>query len=411
MKNTMTSRERVNKALNYEPVDKVPVDFGGTRITGIGALAYKKLLDYLGVEEEIQLYDIKQQLAYPSLRMIDRMGGDVVQLNRLGPTTGMPFLRLDRWKKGKLTDGTDCLVPEDYDPVFQPDGSIEIFHEGGIFARRTAFSPYFDVCSAPLKAAENRRDIDAYVFPDPWTPREEAFLKREIERLYHGSDKALFAGLPLLNSSFLEINAVLFGYEQFMMNLILKRDLMEYWLDRMLAHDLEILEPFLKIVGPYISVIQMNDDFGAQEALQIPPEMYREIFKPRQKKWIEFVRARTNAKIFLHCDGAVEPILKDFIEIGIDVLNPLQTSARGMEPEKIKKLYGKNLRFWGGGVDTQSTLPFGSLEQIRNEVRYRLELLSEGNGYVFGTIHNIQPDIPPEKVLAVFETVCEYNSR
>lgn len=411
MKNTMTSRERVNKALNYEPVDKVPVDFGGTRITGIGALAYKKLLDYLGVEEEIQLYDIKQQLAYPSLRMIDRMGGDVVQLNRLGPTTGMPFLRLDRWKKGKLTDGTDCLVPEDYDPVFQPDGSIKIFHEGGVFARRTAFSPYFDVCSAPLKGAESRRDIDAYVFPDPWTPREEAFLKREIERLYHGSDKALFAGLPLLNSSFLEINAVLFGYEQFMMNLILKRDLMEYWLDRMLAHDLEILEPFLKIVGPHISVIQMNDDFGAQEALQIPPEMYREIFKPRQKKWIEFVRARTNAKIFLHCDGAVEPILKDFVEIGIDVLNPLQTSARGMEPEKIKKLYGKNLRFWGGGVDTQSTLPFGSLEQIRNEVRYRLELLSEGNGYVFGTIHNIQPDIPPEKVLAVFETVCEYNSR
>jgi uroporphyrinogen decarboxylase len=408
---SLTSRQRVWKALNHEETDKVPVDFGGSRVSGIAAIAYKNLLEHLEIEEEIQLYDIKQQLANPSLEMIDRLGGDVVQLNRLGPTTAMPFLRLDKWKKGKMTDGTDCLVPEDYDIVFQDDGIIEVIHEGEVFARRTAFSPYFDICAVPLQNAETKSDLDAYVFPDPWTEREEEFLKSEIDRLYHGTDKALFAGLPLMNCSFLEANAVLFGYETFMMNLVLKRDLMEHWLDRMLEHNLKILDSFLKVVGPYITAIQMNDDFGAQEALQVPPNMYREMFKPRQKKWIDYVKARTDAKIFIHCDGAVEPILPDFIEIGIDILNPLQTSAKGMEPEKIKKEYGKDLCFWGGGVETQSTLPFGTVDEVAKEVQGRLELLSKGGGYVFGTIHNILPDISPENILAVFETARKFNER
>jgi uroporphyrinogen decarboxylase len=196
-----------------------------------------------------------------------------------------------------------------------------------------------------------------------------------------------------------------------MMKLATDRDLVEYWLDKKLAHDLAILEPFLAVTGRFIEAIQMNDDFGTQDSLQISPKLYRELFKPRQRKWIEFVKARTPAKIFLHCDGAIEPILPDFIEIGIDVLNPLQTSARGMDPAVIKRRYGRNLSFWGGGVETQTTLPFGTLEEIQREVRERVELLGQGGGYVFAPIHNIQPDIPPEKVLAIFDTVAECAQR
>ena len=146
----------------------------------------------------------------------------------------------------------------------------------------------------------------------------------------------------------------------------------------------------------------MNDDFGAQEALQVSPQMYRDLFKPRQRRWIEFVRTRTPAKIFLHCDGAVEELLGDFIEIGIDILNPLQTSCAGRTRLIIKSKYGRNLSFWGGGVETQSTLPFGSIDEIRDQVRSRIEILSPGGGYVFSPIHNIQADLAPDKILAVF---------
>jgi uroporphyrinogen decarboxylase len=148
----------------------------------------------------------------------------------------------------------------------------------------------------------------------------------------------------------------------------------------------------------------MNDDFGAQDSLQISPETYRTLFKPRQRRWIEFVKARTHARIFLHCDGAVEELLGDFIEIGIDILNPLQTSARGMDPQAIKSKYGRNLSLWGGGVETQSTLPFGTLDEIRTQVRSRIGILSRSGGFIFSPIHNIQADIAPEKILAVFDT-------
>jgi uroporphyrinogen decarboxylase len=408
--NEMTSRERVEAALNHEPTDRVPIDFGGSRITGIASIAYRNLIKHLGLNEEIYLFDIKQQLAMPSLKVTDMMGGDVVLLNRLAPTTGMPFLPIDSWKEGELTDGNACQVPEAYETKSYDDGTFEVMYQGDVFARRSPGSLYFDVCSAPLKDADSIDDIDAYIFPDSWSLREEEFIKNEIERLYHGTDKALFAGLPLLNQSFFEIGATLFGYEQFLMNLSLKRDMMERWLDRMLENDLKILDKFLKIAGPYISVIQMNDDFGAQDSLQLSPVMYREMFKPRQAKWIEFVKARTNAKIFIHCDGAVEELLPDFIEIGIDILNPLQTSAKGMDPEKIKTNYGKNLSFWGGGIETQSTLPFGTIAEIRTEAEQRLELLSQGSGYVFATIHNIQADITPEKIMAVFEAAKNFSA-
>ena len=404
---TMTSRERVRLALNHQETDRVPVDFGASRVTGIAAIAYRNLLRHLGLEENIRVYDVKQQLAEPSLAIIERLGGDVVQLHRLGPTTAMPFLEIDRWKPGRLTDGSPCLVPAALAEERRPDGTLEIVRNGELYARRAPQSFYFDVCYAPLARAETEADIDAFVWPDPWTEREEQYLRERVQALYQGTDKALFAGLPMLVCSFLEISLVLFGFENFMMLLASDRDLVEYWLDAKLEHDKSILEKYLAIAGPYIQAIQMNDDLGTQDSMQISPRLYREVFKPRQRQWIEFVKSRTKAKVFLHCDGAVEQIIPDFIEIGIDVLNPLQTSARGMNAKLIKAKYGRDLAFWGGGVETQTTLPFGSLEDIRREVRERLKLLGQGGGYMFATIHNIQPDIPPEKIMAIFDTVQE----
>ena len=401
----ITSRSRVLAALNHQPVDRVPVDFGASRITGIAAIAYQNLLDHLGLQEEIKVYDVKQQLALPSLDLVNRLGGDVVQLQRLGPTSGMAFLELDHWKPWQLTNGKPCLVPANHEEATGPGGMIEIWRDGMLHARRSRESFYFDVCYAPLANAQTKADIDAFVWPDPWTAREEAFVKQQIDALYHGTDKALFAGLPMFVCSLFELSLVLFGFENFMMMLATERELVEYWLDSKLEHDFAILDQFLAVAGGHIEAIQMNDDFGAQEALQISPRLYRELFKPRQRRWIEFVKARTDAKIFLHCDGAIAEIIPDLIEVGIDILNPLQTSARGMDPAKIKREYGHDLVFWGGGVDTQTTLPFGSVADIRREVRERIKVLGDGSGHVFATIHNIQPDIPPEKILAIYDTV------
>jgi uroporphyrinogen decarboxylase len=405
----LTSRERVRLALDHQEPDRVPVDFGASRITGIGALAYRNLLRHLGREEEIRVYDVKQQLAAPSLAMINLLGGDVVQVHRLGPTTALPFLEIDRWKPGRLTDGSPCLVPEAFAETRGEGLEIAILYQGERAARRSPESLYFDVCWAPLANARTPADIDAFRWPDPWTPREEEFLRRQIQELHHGTDKALFAGLPLLVGSFLEISLVLFGFENFMMMLASDRDLVEHWLDFKLAHDLEILGKFLAVAGPYLAAVQLCDDFGTQDSLQISPQLYREVFKPRQRKWIEFVKARTRAKIFLHCDGAIAPILPDFIEVGVDILNPVQTSAAGMDARRLKTEYGQDLCFWGGGVETQTTLPFGSIADVQREVRQRLEILAPGGGFVFAPIHNIQPDIPPEKILAIYETAAVWG--
>ena len=298
-------------------------------------------------------------------------------------------------------------MPRACEEVRPAGGLIEIVSRGEVYANRSPESLYFDVCWAPLAQAETPADIDRFVWPDAWSEREERYLRGQIDRWFHGSDKALFAGLPMFVCSFFELSLVLFGFENFMMKLATDRDLIEYWLDAKLAHDFGILERYLAIAGPYIEGIQTNDDFGAQTALQISPRLYRELFKPRQRRWIEFVKARTRAKVFIHCDGAIEEILPDFIEIGIDVLNPLQTSASGMDPARIKREYGRDLAFWGGGVETQTTLPFGSVADVRREVRERVGLLGAGGGYVFAAIHNIQADIPPEKILAVYDTVAE----
>jgi uroporphyrinogen decarboxylase len=402
----MTSRERVRLALSHQEPDRVPVDFGASRITAISAIAYRNLLRYLDLKEDIRVYDIKQQLALPSLEVISRLGSDVVQLHRLGPTTGMAFLAVDRWKPGRMTDGSPCLIPQDCEEHVASSGEFQVVRNGEIFARRAPQSLYYDVCWAPLAHAETTADIDRFVWPDPWTPREEEFLRRQVRELFDGTDKALFAGLPMFVCSFFELSLVLFGFEQFMTKLAEDPALIEYWLDAKLAHDLAILDRFLAVAGPFIEGIQMNDDFGAQSALQISPRLYRELFKPRQRKWIEFVKPRTRAKVFIHCDGAIEELLPDFVEIGIDVLNPLQTTAKGMDPRRIKQKFGWNLSFWGGGVETQTTLPFGSLEDIRRQVRERVKLLGAGGGFVFATIHNIQADIPPEKILAIYDTVA-----
>ncbi len=403
MLSQMNSRERVLTALNHKEPDMVAIDFGGSKISGIMAVAYNKLKRYLNFKDgQTKLYDIKQQLAEPHPELIKLMGGDVIQLYRLKPTTGMN-IKVDRWKKGKLSNEEECLVPEEYYPVKGKNERLEIWEDGNLIAFLPKGGIYFENVYTPLAKASTYKDIDSY----PWseiTKEESNFLRARAKKLFYETDFAILGALGTFGGSFFEIGHLLFGYENFLLKLITDRDLIEYFLDRLLENYLRNTKKYLEIVGKYVHIIQLNDDFGTQDSLLISPVLYREVFKPRQAKLIEFIKKNSKAFTFLHSDGSIKEIIPDLIEIGVDIINPVQTSAKEMDPSKLKAEFGKYITFWGGGIDTQTTLPFGSLEDIEKEVKERIRIFAPGGGYVFCPIHNIQADISPEKILTIFET-------
>lgn len=399
----MNSRERILTTLNHKEPDTMPIDFGGSKISGIMAIAYNRLKRYLNFEgEETKLYDIKQQLADPEPDLIKLMGGDIIQLYRLRPTTGMD-IRVDGWKKGNLTNGEECIVPEEYNPVEDKEKKLKIWENGNLIASLPNGGIYFDNEYTPLAEASTTKDIDSYPWPKI-TEEEKAFLERKARKLFYETDFAILGALATFGGSFFELGHVLFGYENFMLKLMINRNLIEYFLDKLLENYLENTKKYLEIVGKYVNIIQLNDDFGAQESLLISPSLYREVFKPRQAKIIELIKSNSKAFVFFHSDGAIREIIPDLIQIGVDIINPVQTSAKGMNPKELKREFGKYMTFWGGGIDTQTTLPFGSLKEVKKEVKERIEIFAPRGGYVFCPTHNIQADISPEKIVTVFDT-------
>lgn len=399
----MNSRERVLIALRHREPDMMPIDFGGSKISGIMAIVYNRLKRYLNFRgEKTKLYDIKQQLADPEPNLIELMGGDVIQLYRLRPTTGMD-IRADRWKKGKLTDGEECMVPEEYNPVEDEERKMRIWKDDNLIASLPKRGIYFDNEYTPLAKASTYKDIDNYPWPEI-TEGESNFLRTRAKKLFYKTDFSILGALGTFGGSFFELGHVLFGYENFMVKLMTNRDLIEHFLDRLLENYLENAKKYLEIVGRYVDIVQLNDDFGAQESLLISPNVYREVFKPRQAKLIELIKNNSKVFVFFHSDGAIREIIPDLIEIGVDIINPVQTSAKEMDPKELKREFGKHITFWGGGIDTQTTLPFGSLEDIEKEVKERIEIFAPGGGYIFCPIHNIQADTSPEKIVAVFKT-------
>lgn len=399
----MNSRERILTTLNHKEPDMMPIDFGGSKISGIMAIAYNRLKRYLNFEgEETKLYDIKQQLADPEPDLIKLMGGDIIQLYRLRPTTGMD-IRVDGWKKGNLTNGEECIVPEEYNPVEDKEKKLKIWENGNLIASLPNGGIYFDNEYTPLAEASTTKDIDSYPWPKI-TEEEKTFLERKARKLFYETDFAILGALATFGGSFFELGHVLFGYENFMLKLMINRNLIEYFLDKLLENYLENTKKYLEIVGKYVNIIQLNDDFGAQESLLISPSLYREVFKPRQAKIIELIKSNSKAFVFFHSDGAIREIIPDLIQIGVDIINPVQTSAKGMNPKELKREFGKYMTFWGGGIDTQTTLPFGSLKEVKKEVKERIEIFAPRGGYVFCPTHNIQADISPEKIVTVFDT-------
>ncbi|MDD5683356.1 MAG: uroporphyrinogen decarboxylase family protein, partial [Mesotoga sp.] len=266
---------------------------------------------------------------------------------------------------------------------------------------------YFDRSYFPLAHAGRKGEISALVLPR-LTGEEIEFLKAQLTGIRESTDCAVIGAF---GGNFLEAGHSMFGYQEFMERLITDRSLMEFFLDRLLETYLVDLEKYLSALGDDIDIIQIGDDYGTQENTAISPRVFRSIFKPRLKTLCDFIhRKKPDLFIFLHSCGSVYTFIPDFIEVGVQILNPVQTNAKNMEPERLKNEFGRDIVFWGGGCDTQHVLPFGTLEDLEEDIRRRIDIFSPGGGFVFSPIHNIQAEVPPEKIFRVFECAYEYGS-
>jgi len=401
----MNPRQRILAALAHKEPDCLPIDFGGMRSTGINTLAYVRLKKHLGIKTgQVRVYDLFQQLAEPEETVLKRMGGDVLQLHRLAPSFGIP---IDEWKESSLADGSPCLVPAGFDPVRLPNNDLGIFKGDTLIAKMPAKGYYFDLVNFPYAGCRSKQDIDRIPLMEI-SSRELDFLAANARSLFEKTDYAL---LGAFGGNILEAGQSAFGFEKFMYMMAAEPDLVHHFFQKLTEAYLRDLEKYLAAVGRYLQVVQMGDDLGMQNGPQISRAMYREMVKPYHQALYQYIRKHSQAAVFLHCCGGVYELLPDLIEAGVQVLNPVQISARGMDPARLKKEFGKDLVFWGGGANMQQTVPSGTLEQIREETKRLIEIFAPGGGYVFTQVHNIQADVPPEKIMAIYDTALEFRKQ
>ncbi|MCL2464668.1 MAG: hypothetical protein FWF28_06340 [Micrococcales bacterium] len=377
----------------------MPIDFGSTRSSGINALAYADLIEYLGHAGDTRVFDMRQLLAEPDEFVRHRMGTDVVQLHRLCPSLGV---RVDSYRQGALPGGRPALVPRDFACETTREGTDLIRDgRGRVVFRRPKGGLFFEDAYHPLADAQTQRDVDELLTPPSIDAAEAAYLASVSRCYFEATDYAIIGSASL---SIFERGLKDFGYENFLVNVYVNRDLIDYYLLRMTEAYERMLDSYLAACGDYIQIIQANDDLGTQSGPLIDPKMYREVFKPWHARLFGHVKnTKSNIFVFLHSCGGIYDFIPDFIDAGADILNPIQTGAEGMDPYRIKREFGKDITLWGGGCDVQKTLPFGTVEQVRCETIQRVAGLKKGGGYVFAPTHNIQAGTSAANIAAMYD--------
>jgi uroporphyrinogen decarboxylase len=407
----MNARERVMAAVNHREPDRVPIDLGGHRSSGIMAIAYNKLKQYLGIESgDIYVYDLIQQLAIIEPEVLARFDVDVIEMGR-----GFA-LQPEDWRAWVLPDGTPCKIPAYIEPV-KVNGDWHIYHDDGTFIGiQKAGSLYFEQTYWPLADAGDEAfdDLEAAFEKVIWAslgtpPAPIGYDDEGLEKLARGAkalrestDKAI---IGLFGGNLLENSQFLFGMANLYMMLAAEPQRAHQLYDKLVEMHMENLEKFLSAVGPYIDIILFGDDLGMQTGPQVSPRMFHEFFQPRYKLMWGTAKKLADVKVMLHCCGGVYPLLRGLIDAGLDIIQPVQTNATGMEPALLKEDFGEELCFWGGGCDTQWILPHGTPEQVAEDVRRNVGVFAKGGGFVFQQVHNILSDVPPENIVAMLEAV------
>jgi uroporphyrinogen decarboxylase len=388
----MNSRERILTALRHQEPDRVPIDLGAMRSTGITALAYRRLKEHLGIAEgDIYVYDTGQQLAVVESPILDLFDLDVMPLD---------LDQLLGWQPYTLPDGHPARIVAGFTTETAPDGSVYQLEDGRRVRYRPPTGLYFDRIYYPLAEATTPADLDPFPLRS-YSDDELLLLRNRACHLYENTDYAIMGNF---GGSILEAGQDLRGWEQFMIDLAQGGPFLEAFLEKLTEVHLANLARYLDAVGPYIQIIVMVDDLGTQHGLQISPQMYRRWIKPCHSRIYGHVRQHyPQVYVFLHSCGGIYPLIPDLIEAGVQILNPVQISAAGMDPARLKREFGADLTFWGGGCDTQHTLPHGTPQEVAAEVKRLLDIFAPGGGYVFNQVHNIQADVPPENIVAMLE--------
>ena len=367
----MTSRERVQAALNHRQPDRLPLDLGGSIVTGINAMGYGRLKRHLAEvygktgTEPVKVTNIILLLAEVEPELLEYWGIDVIALDRYYAAPGVALS--GRWKAHPLPDGSPAVFPETFRPVIEEDGTWKLYEGSTMTAVLSPGSGSFVPGHFPLKDIDLEQ-LEHYALPRI-SAEELEYLGRRARQLYENTDKALFGWF---NGSIFETAQFLSGFDTFFMRLAGEPEYSRRLLERLTEAAIEDLKLYLDAVGRYIQVIGFGDDLGFQNGPQIAPRMFRSLIKPLLKRIYDTAHALSPAKVLLHSCGSVAEFIEDFIEIGVDILNPVQTSAAGMDVETLKQRFGGRIVFWGGGADVQNVLPLGTPEQVRADVRHRI---------------------------------------
>jgi uroporphyrinogen decarboxylase len=378
----MIHRERVLAALSHREPDRVPLDLGATRNSSIIVDAYQRLVKWLGLTDEVEV-DVLQQLgAARGLRLAQV---DEQILRRLDVDLRAVFLGPpDNWQDIELDERT-----------YQD--------QWGVVRCRPPTSYYYDIIHWPLAGDITPSDIVRWPWPDPEDPGLVRGLRERAQKLRETTD---YAVVLHLGNIFIHQSQYMRGFEDWYMDFAANPSLICMLMDAILETRLVITRRALEKVGDLIDVVSFSDDIADQRGPMISPAMFRRYLKPRFARYFDLVHSLTSAKVLFHSCGAVRKLLPDFIDLGIDCVNPVQVSAADMDTTRLKREFGDKLVFWGG-IDTQHVLPQGSVEDVRDEVRHRIRDLAPRGGYILCAVHNIQPDVPPENVWAMYEAALE----
>lgn len=377
----LTPRQRLLTALDHRAPDRVPFDLGGTSVSSITLAAYRPLMKHLSLhcDEQPEVRRLSQVVRHPSEELM---------------------LRFDAVARGLwLPNGPDVSTEADL-----TDGTWR--DEWAVLRRKPATSYVFDLVGSPLAGDITTRDIERFAWPDPHATGRMRGFRRQAQKL-HADGR--FAVIATLVPSIVSAAQFLRGFEDWYLDIAGGHAVAEALHERLTNWAIEVARDAVTEIGEYVDIWAFTDDVAQQTGPMISPNAYRRLIKPQHAQIFAFLKQATpQAKLFYHCCGSVAWALDDFIDIGVDIINPVQVSAVGMDTKELKRRWGKQLTFWGG-IDTQRVLPFGTPEDVRSEVRRRIDDLAADGGYVVAAVHNIQPEVPPANALALADAVREFG--
>jgi uroporphyrinogen decarboxylase len=379
----MISRDRVLQALNHQEPDCIPFDLGGTGLSTIHVTAYRNLRSHLMLPaREPRIGFLAEQLVLVDEDVAERLATDV-----------MPVLP---------------GLPSGFEYVLRDEGMYQAYtDEWGIGWRKPREGGfYYDMYHHPLAGASSLAELKAFRFPDPMDDARFAPLRARAEAAAAQGKAVALAG-P--SAGIAEVYSWLRGYEEYYVDLALNPDWVVYMLDRLVEFKSAYWERALAEIGDLVDVAVEADDLGGQNAPLMSPRTYRKLIQPCHRRLFSSIKQQAPVKVFYHTCGAVRKLIPDLIDAGIDILNPIQISSPGMDPQELKREYGRDLVFWGGGVDTQRVLGVASPEEIRGHVRRNIDALAPGGGFIFAAVHDIQANVPPENIMAMWEAWREYG--